>query len=196
MQIERNSRKILARLRTEGWLDVGATGSHHKLKHPGHRPDRCSAPSQERPAGRHGSPDCENCRMAVRFEMKIFYGLVHKENDSAFGITFPDAPGCFSAADEESDLLTNAQEALSLFVEGATVPDDASDCGSAARQDRGRRDRSRRVSARSAADRKPQKIPLQSHARRRPCGERGSRRKSLRRQPLRIRRPGRSKPTE
>ena len=54
--------------------------------------------------------------------MKIFYGLVHKENDSAFGITFPDAPGCFSAADEESDLLTNAQEALSLFVEGATVP--------------------------------------------------------------------------
>jgi len=60
--------------------------------------------------------------MAVRFEMKIFYGLVHKENDSAFGITFPDAPGCFSAADEESDLLTNAQEALSLFVEGATVP--------------------------------------------------------------------------
>ena len=59
--------------------------------------------------------------------MKIFYGLVHKENDSAFGITFPDAPGCFSAADEESDLLTNAQEALSLFVEGATVPDDASD---------------------------------------------------------------------
>jgi predicted RNA binding protein YcfA (HicA-like mRNA interferase family) len=33
MQIERNSRKILARLRTEGWLDVGVTGSHHKLKH-------------------------------------------------------------------------------------------------------------------------------------------------------------------
>jgi predicted RNase H-like HicB family nuclease len=55
--------------------------------------------------------------------MKIFYGIVHKENDSAFGITFPDAPGCFSAADEESDLLTNAQEALSLFVEGAAVPE-------------------------------------------------------------------------
>ena len=55
--------------------------------------------------------------------MKIFYGLVHKENDSAFGITFPDAPGCFSAADEESDLLTNAQEALSLYVEGASVPE-------------------------------------------------------------------------
>jgi predicted RNase H-like HicB family nuclease len=54
--------------------------------------------------------------------MKIFYGLVHNDKDSAFGITFPDAPGCFSAADEEEDLLTNAQEALSLYVEGSSVP--------------------------------------------------------------------------
>ncbi len=54
--------------------------------------------------------------------MKIFYGLVHKDKESAFGITFPDAPGCFSAADEEADLLTNAQEALSLYVEGEAVP--------------------------------------------------------------------------
>jgi predicted RNase H-like HicB family nuclease len=60
--------------------------------------------------------------MAVRLAMKIFYGLVHKDKDSAFGITFPDAPGCFSAADEEADLLTNAQEALSLYVEGSSVP--------------------------------------------------------------------------
>lgn len=55
--------------------------------------------------------------------MKIFYGLVHKDKNSAFGITFPDAPGCYSAADEESDLLTNAQEALSLYVEGEAIPD-------------------------------------------------------------------------
>ena len=34
MQVERNSRKILARLRSEGWVEAGATGSHHKLKHP------------------------------------------------------------------------------------------------------------------------------------------------------------------
>lgn len=54
--------------------------------------------------------------------MKIFYGLVHKDEESAFGITFPDAPGCFSAADEEADLLTNAQEALSLYIDGEAVP--------------------------------------------------------------------------
>jgi predicted RNase H-like HicB family nuclease len=60
--------------------------------------------------------------MVVRLTMKIFYGLVHKDEESAFGITFPDAPGCFSAADEEADLLTNAQEALSLYVDGEAVP--------------------------------------------------------------------------
>ncbi len=54
--------------------------------------------------------------------MKMFYGLVHKEEDSAFGVSFPDVPGCFSAADEEADLLTNAQEALSLHLDGAEVP--------------------------------------------------------------------------
>jgi predicted RNA binding protein YcfA (HicA-like mRNA interferase family) len=34
MQVERNSRKILARLRSEGWHEAGVAGSHHKLKHP------------------------------------------------------------------------------------------------------------------------------------------------------------------
>jgi len=35
MHVERDSRKILARLRREGWIDAGARGSHHKLKNPG-----------------------------------------------------------------------------------------------------------------------------------------------------------------
>lgn len=32
MHVERNSRKILARLTKEGWLLVGIEGSHHKLR--------------------------------------------------------------------------------------------------------------------------------------------------------------------
>ncbi|MEQ1651139.1 MAG: type II toxin-antitoxin system HicA family toxin [Hyphomicrobium sp.] len=32
--MERNSRKILARLKADGWVLAGAEGSHHKLKHP------------------------------------------------------------------------------------------------------------------------------------------------------------------
>jgi predicted RNA binding protein YcfA (HicA-like mRNA interferase family) len=32
--IERNSRKILQRLESDGWVVVSTTGSHHKLKNP------------------------------------------------------------------------------------------------------------------------------------------------------------------
>lgn len=51
--------------------------------------------------------------------MRYFYAIVHKDEDSAFGITFPDLPGCFSAADEMQDVLPNACEALSLWFEDA-----------------------------------------------------------------------------
>ncbi len=40
--------------------------------------------------------------------MKYFYALVHKDDDSAFGVTFPDLPGCFSAADRIEDVVPNA----------------------------------------------------------------------------------------
>lgn len=51
--------------------------------------------------------------------MKYFYALVHKDQDSAFGLSFPDLPGCFSAADSEADVLENACEALDLWFEDA-----------------------------------------------------------------------------
>ena len=51
--------------------------------------------------------------------MQYFYAVVHKEEDSAFGVTFPDLPGCFSAADEIEDVLPNACEALELWFEDA-----------------------------------------------------------------------------
>lgn len=49
--------------------------------------------------------------------MKYFYALVRKDDDSAFGIEFPDLPGCFSAADDMEDILPNACEALDLWFE-------------------------------------------------------------------------------
>ncbi|MEP7222064.1 MAG: type II toxin-antitoxin system HicB family antitoxin [Novosphingobium sp.] len=49
--------------------------------------------------------------------MQYFYALVHKDMDSAFGVTFPDLPGCFSAADEIEDVLPNACESLELWFE-------------------------------------------------------------------------------
>lgn len=34
MPLERNSRKIMARLKREGWTEVSCEGSHHKMRHP------------------------------------------------------------------------------------------------------------------------------------------------------------------
>ena len=53
--------------------------------------------------------------------MQYFYAVVHKDEDSAFGVTFPDLPGCFSAADLIGDVLPNACEALELWFEDAAV---------------------------------------------------------------------------
>lgn len=53
----------------------------------------------------------------------IYYGVVEKDENSAFGVTFPDLPGCFSAADEEADIVGEAQIALSLYAsEEETLP--------------------------------------------------------------------------
>lgn len=49
--------------------------------------------------------------------MKYCYAVVHKDPDSAFGVHFPDLPGCFSAADRIEDVVPNATEALSLYFE-------------------------------------------------------------------------------
>ncbi|MGC3875333.1 type II toxin-antitoxin system HicB family antitoxin [Halomonas sp. GXIMD04776] len=43
---------------------------------------------------------------------------VHKDADSAYGVTFPDFPGCFSAADELADLPRMVQEAVEVYFEG------------------------------------------------------------------------------
>jgi predicted RNase H-like HicB family nuclease len=50
--------------------------------------------------------------------MPHYIAVIHKDPDSAYGISFPDLPGCFSAADEEADIIPNALEAVELFLEG------------------------------------------------------------------------------
>jgi len=47
---------------------------------------------------------------------RYYPGIVHREGD-AFGIHFPDLPGCTSAADSLDECLANAEEAVTLYVE-------------------------------------------------------------------------------
>lgn len=58
--------------------------------------------------------------------MKIYHAIVHKDEDSAWGVQFPDLPGCFSAADELDDVLANASEAVGLYLEGEKAPEPSS----------------------------------------------------------------------
>lgn len=46
---------------------------------------------------------------------------VHKDPESAYGVTFPDFPGCFSAADDLDVLPRLAQEAVEVHFEGEDV---------------------------------------------------------------------------
>ncbi|RUV18770.1 type II toxin-antitoxin system HicB family antitoxin [Mesorhizobium sp. M7A.F.Ca.MR.245.00.0.0] len=55
--------------------------------------------------------------------MKNYFALVDKDPDSAFGIRFPDIPGCFSAADGAEDIVPNAVKALQLWAEDMPLPE-------------------------------------------------------------------------
>ncbi|QEI09448.1 type II toxin-antitoxin system HicB family antitoxin [Pigmentiphaga aceris] len=47
---------------------------------------------------------------------------VHKEAESAYGVIFPDFPGCFSAADEAHDIARMAQEAVEAHFNDDDAP--------------------------------------------------------------------------
>jgi predicted RNase H-like HicB family nuclease len=50
--------------------------------------------------------------------MMKFPVVVHKDPDSAYGITVPDLPGCFSAGDTLDEALENTKEAIECHIEG------------------------------------------------------------------------------
>lgn len=53
--------------------------------------------------------------------MKQYPILVEQgSNETAWGIIVPDMPGCFSAADDEQDIVRNAREAIVLYLEGVS----------------------------------------------------------------------------
>ena len=52
-----------------------------------------------------------------------YVAVIDKDPGSAYGIQFPEVPGCFSAADRFEEVVPNAIEALSLFFEdGEPMP--------------------------------------------------------------------------
>ena len=52
--------------------------------------------------------------------MHQYIAVIHKDKTSAYGVHFPDVPGCYSAGDTLEKALSNAREALQLFAEDHT----------------------------------------------------------------------------
>ena len=51
--------------------------------------------------------------------MTHYVAIVEEEEDRAFGVWFPDLPGCVSAGDTLDEAMANAAEALHLWMEVA-----------------------------------------------------------------------------
>lgn len=49
--------------------------------------------------------------------MRYFTAIIHQDEGSAYGLTFPDLPGCHAAADSWNDIPAAATEALDLWFE-------------------------------------------------------------------------------
>lgn len=45
-----------------------------------------------------------------------FLALVHKEEGTSYGVSFPDVPGCISAGDTFEEAVANAAEALAGHI--------------------------------------------------------------------------------
>ena len=47
-----------------------------------------------------------------------YVAFIHKDEDTGFGISFPDFPGCISVGDTRAEAVCQGAEALALHVEG------------------------------------------------------------------------------
>ena len=47
-----------------------------------------------------------------------FPAVIHKDEESGYGVTVPDLPGCFSAGDTLEEAIESAQEAVACHIEG------------------------------------------------------------------------------
>lgn len=50
--------------------------------------------------------------------MSTYIGIIHKDNESDYGVSFPDFPGCITAGYTIEEAKTMAYEALLFHIEG------------------------------------------------------------------------------
>jgi predicted RNase H-like HicB family nuclease len=56
--------------------------------------------------------------------------VIHKDQDSDFGVIVPDIPGCYSAGSSYDEALNNAIEAIECHLEGLLIDNETLPVGS------------------------------------------------------------------
>ena len=54
----------------------------------------------------------------------LFPIVIHKDEKSAYGVSVPDLPGCFSAGDTFEEAIESAREAIACHLEGLLLDDE------------------------------------------------------------------------
>lgn len=55
-----------------------------------------------------------------------YFGVVHKDPKSSYGISFPELPGCTACSDSLDGVIERGQEALELYLEYEQTPPEPS----------------------------------------------------------------------
>lgn len=50
--------------------------------------------------------------------MPAYFAVIHKDEGTAYGVSWPDVPGCVSAADTVGEIEAQAREALQFHLKG------------------------------------------------------------------------------
>lgn len=116
-----NGQDVIRELEADGWKSVRVTGAHRHFRHEA-RPGVVTVPepAPDAPAAAPKSGPAQH-----------YVGLIHKDPDSDFGVSFPDFPGCVSAGASLDETLAMGREALQAHVElmvevGEAIPEPTS----------------------------------------------------------------------
>ena len=62
--------------------------------------------------------------MELERTLMLFPIVIHKDEESAYGVSVPDLPGCFSAGDTFEEAIESAREAIACHLEGLLLDDE------------------------------------------------------------------------
>lgn len=111
-----NRREIVKRLKAQGWISIGG-GDHENFEKAGHRLIQVPAIARL-PLALGGRSQSRGLEMTGRrrINMTRYFGLLDGR-DGAFGVVFPDVPGCTAMGRTEDAAIAKAVAALGEWHE-------------------------------------------------------------------------------